>query len=328
MDRYKISVIIPTYKRPKLLLSCLNSLENQSLEKTDFEVIIVSDGIDNDTRDAVSIYKVTSELNISYYNTPGKKGPAAARNIGWRHAESPLIAFTDDDCLPQTGWLKAWVEAYKVEDLIAYTGKTIVPLDESSEPTDFALNLSHLQEAEFITANCMVTRNALQAVDGFDERFEIAWREDSDLQFKLITRKIPVVKISNAVVIHPVRPDIPWAVSIKEQRKGLYDALLYKKHPDLYKRKVKPKIILTYYFIVLVALICLISLLAGWFYIAAVTFLVVFIMLFSFFMMRIKKTRKTLDHILDMFVTSMVLPFVSVYWRIVGSLRYKVLFLY
>jgi hypothetical protein len=84
---------------------------------------------------------------------------------------------------------------------------------------------------------------------------------------------------------------------------------------------------LDYYFIVGVGLVFLIALFAGWFYIAAVTFLVVFTMLFSFFLMRIKKTRKTIDHILDMLVTSMVLPFVSVYWRIVGALRFKVLFL-
>ncbi len=46
----KISVVIPTFRRPQLLQNCLASLMKQNFPKTDFEVIVVSDGPDEMTR--------------------------------------------------------------------------------------------------------------------------------------------------------------------------------------------------------------------------------------------------------------------------------------
>src|SRR5690606_24890400 len=122
--------------------------------------------------------------HVNHIQTLEKNGPAAARNLGWNSAIYSLIAFTDDDCLPEPNWLENFVKSYKGEELIAYSGFTNVPL--SPQPTDYELNIAHLQTASFITANCACTAKALIAVTGFDERFETAWREDSDLEFKFI----------------------------------------------------------------------------------------------------------------------------------------------
>lgn len=320
----EISVVIPTFKRPQLLNTCLLHLDNQTIDKSRYEVIVVTDGYDEITLKAVEEYRKSSVLDLKFFNTPEKKGPAAARNLGWKNSNSRLIAFTDDDCQPQSGWLEAYLNQHNLKGPVAYTGFTEVPIEE--EPTDFALNTHGLQHADFITANCACTFEALSIVDGFDERYGTAWREDSDLEFNFLQNGIPIVKVTEAVVIHPVR-EAPWGVSIKEQKKGLYDALIFKKFPHLYRRKLSPKIIYDFYFIVLADIICLIALFTGWFYIAAVTFLVVFIMIFTFFYKRIKNTKKSRDHIWEMWVTSLVLPFLSVYWRIFGALKFKVLFL-
>lgn len=340
---FEITVVIPTFRRPELLVGCLKHLENQLLPKQNYEVLVVSDGPDELTANAVQQYAKSSRLNLVYLFTHEKKGPAGARNLGWRSASAPLIAFTDDDCEPDADWLKHFLEAFRVnaglnsfangsgeymikagEAMCAFTGFTRVPI--SKKPTDFECNTHGLQFADFITANCAVSKAALQETGGFDERFGTAWREDSDLEFNLINKGIKPIKIDNAVVVHPVRK-VKWGVSIKEQRKGIYDALLYKKHPDFYRKRLSPGIIMDFYFIVLVVFICLFALLSGWYYIAAVTFTVVFIMIFAFFLLRIKNTRKTISHMWEMWVTSMVIPFLSVYWRIYGSLKFKVLFL-
>lgn len=336
-----ISVVIPTYRRPELLLTCLQHLELQVLDKKLFEVIVVSDGQDERTRQAIDTYKRASELKVVFMQTPEKKGPAAARNMGWRNSLSSLIAFTDDDCRPESGWLLAMLNKFSDFSLLpeiemvdgekpgdktalVLSGYTVVPIEKY--PSDHALNTHGLQNADFITANCACTKCALELTGGFDERYGAAWREDSDLQFNLIKHGVPIIKVREAVVVHPVR-EAPWGFSIKEQKKGIYDALLYKKYPSLYRSRLSPKIIIDFYFIVLTDMICLISIIFGWWYIAAVTFLVVLIMITSFFIRRIKNTKKTASHILEMWVTSMVIPFLSVYWRLYGSFRYKVLFL-
>jgi glycosyltransferase involved in cell wall biosynthesis len=329
----EISVVIPTYKRPDLLLTCLQHLELQTLDKALFEVLVVSDGPDEKTRLAVDTYNRASAMKIIYLSTPEKKGPAAARNMGWRNALSPLIAFTDDDCRPETGWLLSFINRFgdftsgtavvnQIE--LVFSGYTSVPI--GSNPTDHALNTHGLQKADFITANCACTLSALETTGGFDERYGTAWREDSDLEFNFINHGIPIIKVMDAVVVHPVR-EAPWGFSIREQKKGQYDALLYKKYPGMYRRRLSPKIIFDFYFIMLTDLVCLVAIINGWWYIAAVTFLVVLVMIAGFFLLRIKRTKKTASHIWEMLVTSMVIPFLSVYWRIYGALKYRVLFI-
>src|SRR5690349_9868920 len=117
-----ISVVIPTYRRPGLLRNCLNALMNQTLDKSRYEILVVSDGYDPVTEKVVQEFKRVHP-RLKYLHLPEKKGPAAARNVGWKHANSKLIAFTDDDTLPNTAWLDAYCRSYKGEHMIAFTGR-------------------------------------------------------------------------------------------------------------------------------------------------------------------------------------------------------------
>jgi glycosyltransferase involved in cell wall biosynthesis len=316
----KISVVIPTYRRPDLLLKCIDALKRQTFCTDDYEVLVVSDGPDESTAQAVS---QTSWPQLKFMYTPEKKGPAAARNLGWLKAKGTLIAFTDDDCVPAKDWLETIWQQYTGEDEIAFTGRIIVPISKS--PTDYELNVTHLETAEFVTANSVCTKKALLRVGGFDERFRMAWREDSDLHFKLIEDQIPIRKIP-ATVVHPVR-QAPWGVSIKEQKKGIFNALLYKKYPHLYRKCIKPGPSWNYYAMILlftgictglvikshpVTIICS----SGW-----------VVMVLAFSHKRLAQTSHSADHVLEMLVTSMVIPFLSVYWQFYGSLKYRVLML-
>ncbi|MBK1441560.1 glycosyltransferase [Parapedobacter sp. ISTM3] len=321
----KISVVIPTYKRPRLLVRCLEALALQTLDKTMFEVVIVSDGPDRATGEAIARWYATQPaVNLRYLSTPAKKGPAAARNAGWMAAKHTLIAFTDDDCVPAPGWLQAFRCHYHGEPHVAMTGRVQVPL--SPRPTDFEWNTAQLQTAEFITANCCCSKAALLSVDGFDEAFGMAWREDSELQFKLITQGIPIVRIDEACVWHPVRP-APWGVSLREQKKGLYNALLYKKHPRLFREKIQRRPLWHYYITVLLfAAMCaaLVFDWRPWFQLALAGWLFC-VALFTW--KRLRRTRKSISHIAEMAVTSMLIPFASVYWQWYGAIKYRVLLL-
>jgi GT2 family glycosyltransferase len=324
MEGIRISVVVPTYKRAGLLLRCLEALQQQDFADEHYEIVIVSDGHDPNTSDSLSETPLRKFPLIHYYSLPAKSGPAAARNFGWTMAQAPLIVFTDDDCVPDRGWLKSIWSAYQAQRLreVAFSGKTIVPI--SHQPTDYEKNISQLASAEFITANCACTKDALHRVGGFDERFRMAWREDSDLQFKFILHSIPIIKVDSAIVTHPVRK-AAWGVSIKEERKGMFNALLYKKYPKLYKEKIQANPPWHYYAIAFFLILMVTGLitdknvpklagLAGW-----------LLMTSWFTWKRLYATSHSLPHVTEMAFTSAVIPLLSLFWKFYGSWKFKVL---
>jgi glycosyltransferase involved in cell wall biosynthesis len=319
----KISVVIPTYCRPQLLLKCLHALDIQDFPKEDYEIIVVSDGPDELTMAAVNEL-AHHNLLLHFLSLPMKGGPAAARNKGWKYAAGTLIAFTDDDTIPDRQWLSNIWRQYKGERLIAYSGRIKVPKPE--RPTDYEQNTAGLETADFVTANCCCTKESLELVGGFDERFSMAWREDSDLEFRLRMHNVPVVRLDEALIIHPVRA-APWGISIKEQKKGMFNALLYKKFPQLYRRYIQPSPAWNYYLMVLCFFILTASLSAAWYWPAMAAFIIWISLLLTFMVKRLSGTSRAPGHVVEMIVTSAIIPFVSVYWQLYGAWKYRVLFL-
>lgn len=322
-----ISVVIPTFRRPELLQKCLAALSRQVYPGCFFEVVIVSDGPDPATESLVQTFAADhTDFCISCYHLPVKSGPAAARNFGWRQAAGDLVVFTDDDCIPDTDWLAAYWRAYRFhdQDYIAFTGRVIVPVP--TQPTDYEKNVAQLSNAEFITANCACSRAALDLTGGFDEAFPAAWREDSDLQFKLLENKVPIAHVDDAVICHPVR-QARWGVSIAEQRKSMFNALLFKKHPDLYRSRIARGPVWNYYLIILATIAAVL----GFAFDSPVTVALSLATwtgcILYFLAKRLKGTDASFSHRLEMMVTSLAIPYLSVYWTIRGALRYKVFFL-
>jgi glycosyltransferase involved in cell wall biosynthesis len=337
----KISVIVPTYKRPALLKKCIDALLQQEFPQHEYEIVIVTDGPDEESQQIVNNeYRNYTGYKINLLWLRKKKGPAAARNAGWKRAGGELIVFTDDDCVPDKKWLSAYWEKYiefgrinreirsenqeTMKNLVAFSGKVYVPL--SKHPTDYEKNLARLQEAEFVTANCACTKPALEKVNGFDELFTMAWREDSDLHFKLLEANIPVLPAEEALVVHPIR-DTAWGVSLKEQKKSMFNALLYKKHPGLYKQKISESPLWNYYAMIYFLIVALMSIpfkLKTVYLIALIGWLA---LLADFINKRLTGTSRSPKHIAEMIVTSSFIPFLSVYWTLYGSFKFKKLLL-
>lgn len=320
----KLSVVIPTYHRPELLVRCLNALTAQSFPAEDFEVIVVSDGPDTVTTETVRAVNASNIHALSIHSLTEKKGPAAARNHGWKSAKGKLIAFTDDDCIPDVHWLSSLWKAYREERFIAFSGKVHVPV--SGVPTDYERNIMHLETADFITANCCCTKQTLMRIGGFDERFTNAWREDSDLEFKLLEVGIPIRRVAEAIVVHPVR-EASWGVSMKEQKKGIFNALLYKKYPRLYRERIQAQPAWTYCIICSSFLLMLFTATSGWPFIAALAGICWLSFTIQFILKRLSGTSHTFSHVMEMIVSSLAIPFLSVYWQLYGAFKYKVLFL-
>ncbi|HET9579308.1 MAG TPA: glycosyltransferase family 2 protein, partial [Usitatibacter sp.] len=203
-------------------------------------------------------------------------------------------------------------------------GRGVVPVPAT--PTDYEKDIARMHTAEFLTANCVVRRQAMQAIGGFDERFTAAWREDSDLQFRLLRNFGTVVALPAAIVEHPVRAPEGWFHNLKQHRKIVFDALLYKKHPQMYRERIRRSPPWHYYAIVLGALVALFWPIwqpaVKW-----VGFAAWFLLTAAFCARRLRGTSRSPRHVLQMVVTSIAIPFVAVYWRLAGALRFRVFFL-
>jgi glycosyltransferase involved in cell wall biosynthesis len=296
------------------------ALQQQSLNKTDFEVIVVSDGPDEQTAAVVRDFQMTG--NFKFLSLSQKKGPAAARNLGWLSAKAPVIAFTDDDCLPDTLWLEKILNLAHPSQAMAFTGRVMVPCGD--RPTDYELNTAGLETADFVTANCACTKMALIATGGFDERFSMAWREDSDLEFRLISQAVPIIRIKSAIVIHPVR-EAKWGVSVKEQKKTLFNALLYRKYPQLYRVKIQTQPPYLYYLIIGEFIASIVGVISDNSLLASSGFLVWLMLTIYFIIKRLYRTSLSGKHIAEMIFTSFLIPFYSIYWQWYGAVKYRIL---
>ena len=87
----KVSVVIPTYNRAHMLPRCIDAVLSQTLP--DFEIIVVSDGSTDDTKDVVERY---GDPRISFFEKENG-GQASARNLGMQYSRGDYIAFCDDD---------------------------------------------------------------------------------------------------------------------------------------------------------------------------------------------------------------------------------------
>jgi glycosyltransferase involved in cell wall biosynthesis len=96
----RASVVVPTCRRPDLLDRCLAALVAQDFDPTEFEVLIADDAASESTARQTEAWRARTTVRLHYSPVTGAHGPAAARNVGWRRAAAPIIAFTDDDCIP------------------------------------------------------------------------------------------------------------------------------------------------------------------------------------------------------------------------------------
>ncbi len=319
----RVSVVVPTCRRPDLLDRCLTALSMQEFDPADGEIIIADDARADSTRQQVDRWSACSPIPVRYVTPDLAHGPAAARNAGWRAARGRIIAFTDDDCVPSAHWLAAGVKAINA-GADAVVGRVVVPLPE--RPTDYERDASGLETAQFVTANVFVRRSALEAVGGFDERYTAAWREDSDLHFALLEHGFRVERAPQAQIVHPIRP-APWGISLRQQRKSLFNALLYKKFPDYYRRHIRASPPWDYYVIVAALATAPVATIAGLPTAGAIATAVWAVLTGEFCWRRLRHNSPAPGHVMEMAVTSMLIPPLSVFWRLYGALKFRVCFL-
>jgi len=114
----KITVIVPTYRRPDELTNCLTGLQHQN--RLADEVIVTVRDIDSETQHFFESYPVEAlPLKIVTVTTTGV---VAAMNAGLQKSEGDIIVFTDDDAIPKSNWLQLIEDAFLADDKVGGVG--------------------------------------------------------------------------------------------------------------------------------------------------------------------------------------------------------------
>ena len=210
-----ISVIIPSFNAADTLGACLAALEGQNLSRGQFEIIVVDDGSTDATSEIAARYRTRI---IRQQN----RGAPAARNAGIAAATGKWVAFTDADCVPSRGWLRALSSGAAKEGVIGAAGPIIgMPSGSSasrfvdiSGGLDVERHLSHPLYPFAPSGNVMYLREALERVGGFDERYAAYDSCDLNLRIK-DTMGGDLVFVKGAVVLHKHRDS--WKAYWRQQ---------------------------------------------------------------------------------------------------------------
>ena len=223
----RISVVIPTRGRETRLAFALEALAGQTLDAEDFEVLVVRDG-GTQERAAGPV----EGLDVRFLERVPRGGPAAARNVGWREARAPIVAFTDDDCRPTAGWLEALLAAAGGDEALVQ-GRTEPDPDERHLLGGLArTQIVEAPTGWYETCNVAYPRALLERLGGFDEGYTRAGGEDTDIALRALELGARAIFEPRALVWHAVHPrHLPEA--LRETLRWGANPRLLARHPRL-----------------------------------------------------------------------------------------------
>lgn len=195
-----ISVVVPTCHRADLLALCLDAIETARAGLAPGQVeVIVSD----DSRDDASQALVRERYPTVHWTQGPRRGPACNRNHGARLARGRWIAFTDDDCIPDAGWLAAFAKAFGDDVHPLYEGRTRADRERRSFAEEAPVN----ETGGYLwSCNMAITAELFKRIGGFRESFPYPALEDVDLRLRLEQAGVRPRFVAAASVCHPYRP--------------------------------------------------------------------------------------------------------------------------
>ncbi len=129
-----ISIVICTYNRADYIQEAMESLYNQTLAKSAFEVIIVNNNSSDNTEKVCRNFITTHSDAQYYFLNEQQQGASFARNTGAKLSKSPLLCFMDDDAVAEKNYLQRIIHFFNSYPDAGGLGGRIIPRYIPSEP--------------------------------------------------------------------------------------------------------------------------------------------------------------------------------------------------
>ena len=196
------SVIVPVYNAEAAIRRCLDGILSQTVPIERYEVIVVDDGSQDNTAAAAVKYgiRVVSQQ---------RSGPAAARNRGAQLAQSPILVFTDSDCVPTPDWLAALLGPFQDPEIVGTKGtyrtsqREITARFVQLEYEDKYRRMARSRYIDFIdTYSAAYRKDVFIQNGGFETAFTRPSVEDQEFSFRLARKGYLMAFAPEAVVYH------------------------------------------------------------------------------------------------------------------------------
>jgi glycosyltransferase involved in cell wall biosynthesis len=238
----KASVIVPTYNQVNLLKGCLKSFENQSVDKGDFEVIVVNDASEDDTSLLLESYG--AGFNLRVVNHPRNLGRAQARNSGAEEAEGEVLIFLDGDSTVDSNFVSEHLKGCEEQKDSVCLGN--VRLSAECEVLPFKSYLTtrgvqRLKSGEevpfryFVSGNISLPRGLFERTGGFDPSFLFYGGEDLDLGIRLHKLGAKFFFLPGAISYHHLEDDLKRVIDKKYIFGNRALPVVIEKHAEMVK---------------------------------------------------------------------------------------------
>lgn len=203
----EVTVVIPAYNDVVRLEKCLFALSQQTLASEKFKVKVV------DNNSSQNIKEIVERFDFAEYLFESRAGSYAARNKALENIDTPFIAFTDSDCLPQKTWLEQALAALRAsDDKVGAIGGKVALFAEHSPPNlceyyDMVTGFdqqSYIEKDGFsVTANLIVKQQAMLKTGMFNAQLMSSGDKDWCLRMK--QQGLELLYCHNVAVEHPAR---------------------------------------------------------------------------------------------------------------------------
>jgi cellulose synthase/poly-beta-1,6-N-acetylglucosamine synthase-like glycosyltransferase len=202
------SVIVPAYQAAAVLPSCLGALQCQTIDRSQYEIIVVDDG-STDGTPAAAEQALRGFPNAQVIRA-GHGGPAGARNLGARSAQGDLLLFTDADCEPAPDWIEHFARAFAEPSISGAKGtyatrqRSLIARFVQQEYRERYDRTASRATIDFIdTYSAAYRRQVFEENGGFDAvSFRAIGVEDQELSFRLAARGHRLIFVPEALVYH------------------------------------------------------------------------------------------------------------------------------
>jgi glycosyltransferase involved in cell wall biosynthesis len=108
-----VSVVVATRDRAGLLAQTLDALAGQRWPRDQFEIVVADNGSTDGTRAVIEAFAARQAAPVTRYLHVAEPGKSLAVNAALQHARGDLLAWTDDDVLPETTWIEHLAAAFE-----------------------------------------------------------------------------------------------------------------------------------------------------------------------------------------------------------------------
>jgi glycosyltransferase involved in cell wall biosynthesis len=196
----RATIQLCTYNRSALLERVLDACFEQTVDRDDYEVVLVNDGSTDDTQAVVERARARATCAFVVIDQPNS-GLAKGRNSGIAHSSGERIVFIDDDVLPLPNFVQEHLRSHDAHPAAIVRGGAINVESFDSLPPPL-WTIKDYSGNFFWTTNVSLPLATIRAIDGFNESFsEYGW-EDIDVGLRLRFRGVKAVFNPKALVYH------------------------------------------------------------------------------------------------------------------------------